>query len=60
MLERTINGCPAFTAVFDQLAAGTYTLWTGGAARAREVAVPGGAIAQLDWRAAAGAAGGAI
>jgi hypothetical protein len=55
VLERTINGCPAFTAVFDQLAAGTYTLWTGGEARAREVAVPGGAIAKLDWRAAAGA-----
>lgn len=55
VLERSINGRAAFTAVFDQLTAGTYTLWTGGEARAREVAVPSGAIAQLDWRAAAGA-----
>ncbi len=54
VLERTINGRPAFTAVFDQLAAGTYTLWTAGEPRAREVAVAGGAIAQLDWRVAAG------
>jgi len=53
VLERALNGRPAFTAVFDQLAAGTYTLWIGGEARAREVEVPGGAIAQLDWRTAA-------
>jgi len=53
VLERTIDGRPAFTAVFDQLAAGTYTLWTGGHARARHVNVPSGAVAQLDWRTAA-------
>lgn len=51
VLERTINGRPAFTAVFDVLAAGTYTLWVDGMARARGVEIDGGAIAELDWRA---------
>ena len=53
VLERAIDGRPAFTAVFDQLAAGTYTLWARGEPLAREIAVTGGAIAQLHWRAAA-------
>lgn len=51
VLERSINGAPAFTAVFDDLAAGTYTLWTEGRARVRGVRIEGGAIAHLDWRA---------
>jgi hypothetical protein len=51
VLERSINGQPAFTAVFDDLTAGTYTLWTEGRARARGVRIEGGAIAHLDWRA---------
>jgi hypothetical protein len=50
VLERSMNGRPAFTAVFDGLREGTYTLWTRGEPRARGVAVTGGAIAQLDWR----------
>jgi hypothetical protein len=45
VLERSINGRPAYTAVFDRLAAGTYTLWTHGVARARGVVVAGGEIA---------------
>jgi len=52
VLERSINGEPAFTAVFDGLPAGTYTLWTAGTARARGVRIDDGAIAQLDWRTA--------
>jgi hypothetical protein len=50
VLERTIDGQPAFTAVFDALPAGSYTLWVRGAPRARHVAIDGDAIAQLDWR----------
>jgi hypothetical protein len=49
VLERTINGRPAFTAVFDGLKAGIYTLWTDGDARARGVVIAGGEIAELDW-----------
>jgi hypothetical protein len=49
VLERGIANRAAFTAVFDRLPAGTYTLWSGGAARARGVTVIGGAIAELDW-----------
>jgi hypothetical protein len=53
VLERAMNGHPAFTAVFDGMAAGTYTLWTHGRARARGVAIASGEIAELDWRTAA-------
>ncbi len=51
VLERSIDGRPAFTAVFDGLAAGAYTLWVRGEAWNRGVSVAGGAVAQLDWRA---------
>ena len=50
VLERRIGDHPAFTAVFDDLPAGTYTLWLQGDARARHVEINGGAIAELDWR----------
>ncbi len=49
VLERTIDGRPAFTAVFDKLPEGRYTLWVADEAKAREVAVAGGEIAELDW-----------
>jgi hypothetical protein len=48
VLERSINGRPAFTAVFDGLSAGTYTLWRDGQTCAR-VAVAGGSVSRLDW-----------
>jgi hypothetical protein len=35
--------------VFDQLSAGTYTLWMDGVARIRGVAVRGAQVAQLRW-----------
>jgi len=54
VLERRIAGRPAHTAVFDELRAGRYTLWVDGVARSRDVAVNGGAIAELDWRTPAG------
>jgi hypothetical protein len=50
VLERSINGRPAFTAVFDGLRAGTYTLWADGRARARAVTIEGSGIAELDWK----------
>jgi hypothetical protein len=49
VLEREINGRPAFTAVFDKVREGSYTLWVNGLARAREVTVTGGAVSELDW-----------
>jgi hypothetical protein len=51
VLEREINGRPAYTAVFDKLEHGAYTLWVGDAARARGVAVSAGAVSELDWSA---------
>jgi hypothetical protein len=52
VLEREINGRPAYTAVFDKIREGTYTLWVGDVARERGVAITGGAVAELDWSAA--------
>ncbi len=52
VLEREIAGRPAYTAVFDRIRQGTYTLWVGDLARERGVVVVGGAIAELDWSAA--------
>src|SRR5271166_6089538 len=49
VLEREINGRPAYTAVFDNIREGTYTLWVDDVAREREVVVSGGAISELDW-----------
>ena len=49
VLERAINGRPAFTAVFDKVRDGSYTLWVDDTARARGVVVRGGAVAELDW-----------
>jgi hypothetical protein len=52
VLERRVGARPAYTAVFDRLAAGRYTLWVDGRARARGVCIRGGEIAQLHWEAA--------
>ena len=49
VLERSVGGRPAFTAVFDQLAPGTYTLWTDGVARVRGVKVQSERIAKIHW-----------
>ena len=51
VLERRVNGRPAYTAVFDGLREGAYTLWAEGVARTRGVTITGGAIAEIDWRA---------
>jgi hypothetical protein len=54
VLERSINGRAAYTAVFDRLTQGEYTLWVGDMARARKVMITGGEIAELDWTTAPG------
>jgi hypothetical protein len=53
VLERKTGDGAAFTAVFDGLAAGDYSLWVHGDLRARGVSIEGGTIAELDWRTAA-------
>ena len=49
VLEREINGRPAYTAVFDKIRQGSYTLWVEDVACERDVFVSGGAISELDW-----------
>ena len=49
ILERQIGGSPAYTAVFDKVREGTYTLWVDDVARERDVHVSGGAIGELRW-----------
>ncbi len=49
VLEREINGRPAYTAVFDKVLEGTYTLWVDDVAQERDVAITGGAVSELDW-----------
>lgn len=50
VLERSEGGHPAFTAVFDKIPEGSYTLWVDDAARVRDVEVAAGEVAELDWR----------
>lgn len=49
VLERSMNGRPAYTAVFDKLSEGEYTLWVNDIARARQVTIKGGEIGEVDW-----------
>jgi hypothetical protein len=52
VLERSLGGRAAFSAVFDQISEGSYTLWVADTARARDVRISGGKVAELDWRSA--------
>lgn len=52
VLERRINGRSNHVLVFDGLPSGSYTLWIDGEAKARDIEVAGGEIAELDWRGA--------
>jgi hypothetical protein len=54
VLERRIDGRPAYTAVFDRLPQGRYTLWVEDVARARAVTVAAGEIGEVDWTTATG------
>jgi len=49
VLEREIEGRPAYTAVFDKVRAGSYTLWVDDVAREHGVVIVGGTVAELDW-----------
>jgi hypothetical protein len=49
VLEREIQGAPAYTAVFDKVHEGSYTLWVDDVASQRDVVVTGGVVAELDW-----------
>ena len=49
VLERTAAERSEYTAVFDKLPAGCYTLWTDGIARMRGVEVAPGRVAELSW-----------
>jgi hypothetical protein len=49
VLEREIEGRPAYTAVFDKLREGSYTLWVDDVACERDVVVTGGAVGEVDW-----------
>jgi hypothetical protein len=52
VLERESAGQPAFTAVFDALPAGQYTVWVNDEPRTGAVKVEAGRVVRLDWRAA--------
>jgi hypothetical protein len=49
VLERRCGERAVFTAVFDCLRDGTYTLWTDGIPRIRGVEISGGQVAELEW-----------
>jgi hypothetical protein len=56
ILERGEGGRVAFTAVFDRLPEGSYTLWVDDVAHERDVQITGGFVAELDWTAQPAAA----
>lgn len=53
ILERPLSGQTLYAAVFDKMPEGTYTLWIHGKPRARDVAITGGHVLDLDWSHAA-------
>jgi len=50
VLRRRAGARDACVLVYDNLPEGTYTLWVDGVARAWNVRVDSGAVAELDWR----------
>jgi hypothetical protein len=52
VLLRSTGGSTVAALVYDNLREGEYTLWHDGVAKDRNVRVRGGAVAELDWRAA--------
>lgn len=50
VLARGADGEPQYTAVFDALRAGRYTLWVDDEPRSRGVHVAAGEVAEVDWR----------
>ncbi len=50
VVERTIDGRPAWAAVFPSLRAGRYTFWRPQPLPLSGVKVVAGAVTELDWR----------
>jgi hypothetical protein len=51
VLQRTMGPETVNVLVYDNLPQGEYTLWVGDIARASNVRVESGSVAELDWRA---------
>jgi hypothetical protein len=50
VLERPMpDGSSTYAAVFDKITEGSYTLWLNGEPRARDFAITGAAVAEVDW-----------
>ena len=49
VLEHPMPGGISYAAVFDKIAAGSYTLWFEGEPRERDVEITGGAVAEVSW-----------
>jgi hypothetical protein len=50
VLRRTMGPATVNVLVYDDLRAGSYTLWAGDVAWASNVRVESGSVAELDWR----------
>jgi hypothetical protein len=50
VLRRAMGTVVVDVLVYDNLPEGEYTLWLDGVAKARNVRVAGGSVAELDWR----------
>jgi len=50
VLRRQMGSATVTVLLYDNLPEGEYTLWLDGVAKSRNVRVPGGAVAELDWR----------
>ncbi len=49
ILERPMPDGTSYAAVFDKITEGHYTLWFHDEPRARDFAITGGAVAEVDW-----------
>ncbi len=49
VLERCVNGCPVFAALFLALPADDYSIWGQSSQPVGEVTITGGQVAEVDW-----------
>ncbi|MDQ6729014.1 MAG: hypothetical protein M3022_01575, partial [Actinomycetota bacterium] len=49
ILERPMPDGTCYAAVFDKITEGSYTLWLHNEPRARDFAITGAEVAELDW-----------
>jgi hypothetical protein len=50
VLERRVNGCSMFAALFLALQAGDYIIWAPNPTLPAAVTIVGGQVAEVDWR----------